>query len=124
MKIIFTGGGTIGSVSPLLAIKDTIEESGKAAEFLWVGTKNGIEKEIVGKEKMPYLAIWAAKWRRYLNWQMFIDPIRFVVGFLQSLLVIKTFKPDYIISAGGFVGVPMIWAGWCLRKICVIHQQD
>lgn len=124
MKIIFTGGGTIGSVSPLLAIKDKIEESGKATEFLWVGTKDGIEKEIVGKEKMPYLYILSAKLRRYFSWQIFIDPIRFVIGFLQSLLIIKTFKPDYIISAGGFVAVPMVWAGWCLRRVCVIHQQD
>jgi UDP-N-acetylglucosamine--N-acetylmuramyl-(pentapeptide) pyrophosphoryl-undecaprenol N-acetylglucosamine transferase len=124
MKIILTGGGTMGSVSPLLAIAEKLKEKDGNNEFLWLGTKNGPEKQFIEEEKIPFKAIPSGKFRRYFSGWNFIDPFLIIAGFFSSLWIILKFKPKIIISAGGFVGVPVIWAGWILRAPSLIHQQD
>lgn len=124
LKIILSGGGTIGAVSPLLAIKEKLIEKKIPAEFIWVGTVNGIEKDIIAREKIEYCAIQSGKFRRYFSFQNFIDPFRFIAGFFQSLGIIKKFQPDLILSAGGFVSVPLAMAAKLRGKTVIIHQQD
>ena len=124
MKIILTGGGTIGSVSPLIAIKQELEKQKIQADYLWVGTETGIEKNIIDKQNIPYKAIKSAKLRRYFSGWNFLVPFQFLVGWFQSLKIIIKFKPDIILSAGSFVCVPVVLAGWLLKKKTVIHQQD
>lgn len=124
-KIIFSGGGTGGSVSPLLAIADTLRNSEKYKyEFLWVGTKNGIEKQMVDSAGIPFKSISAGKFRRYLSFKNISDLFKVISGFFQSIPLIINEKPDLIMSAGGFVSVPLAWAAWVLRKKIIIHQQD
>ncbi|PIR13227.1 undecaprenyldiphospho-muramoylpentapeptide beta-N-acetylglucosaminyltransferase [Candidatus Falkowbacteria bacterium CG11_big_fil_rev_8_21_14_0_20_39_10] len=133
-KIILTGGGTAGSVSPLLAIFEeltslkhpflTKEREGVRYDFLWVGTKKGIEKEMVGKAGIKFKSITSGKLRRYFSWQNFIDPFKILIGFFQSIFIVLKFKPDLVMSAGGFVSVPVVWAAWLLGVKIIIHQQD
>lgn len=123
MKILLTGGGTMGSVSPLLAITEEIKKQDKI-EFLWIGTKNGPEKKVIENYKIPFKAIFSGKLRRYFSWQNFIDIFKIKIAFWQSFFILLKFKPDVILSAGSFVGVPVIWAGWLLRIPCLIHQLD
>ncbi|MBU1132330.1 undecaprenyldiphospho-muramoylpentapeptide beta-N-acetylglucosaminyltransferase [Patescibacteria group bacterium] len=124
MKIILTGGGTIGAVSPLLSIKEKIEEQYSGSEFIWIGTKAGIEREIITKENIPYYSISAGKLRRYFSWRNFIEPFSLIAGFFQSLRIVRKFDPDLILSVGGFVSVPVVIAGWLQKKKSIIHQQD
>jgi UDP-N-acetylglucosamine--N-acetylmuramyl-(pentapeptide) pyrophosphoryl-undecaprenol N-acetylglucosamine transferase len=124
MKIILSGGGTMGSVSPLLAIKETMDAQEIAVEYLWVGTREGIERTVVENENILYASISSGKLRRYFSWKNFIDPFRIIGGVFQSIKIILAFKPDIILSAGGFVSVPLVWAGWLLGVKSVIHQQD
>jgi len=124
MKIIISGGGTIGSVSPLIAIFEEIKRIKPDAEFLWLATKNGPEIELIKSYNIPIKEIYSGKLRRYFSFQNFIDPFRIFLGFIQSFFIIKKFKPQVILSAGGFVAVPVVWAGWFLRRPCLIHQQD
>ncbi|NQT50085.1 undecaprenyldiphospho-muramoylpentapeptide beta-N-acetylglucosaminyltransferase [Candidatus Kuenenbacteria bacterium] len=126
MKIILTGGGTIGSVSPLLAIKHELVEQKMCSnsDFIWVGTEEGVEKDIIEKENFPYFSIKSGKFRRYFSKENFIDPFRILKGIFQSIKIIRDFNPDYILSAGSFVSVPVVIAGWILRKKTIIHQQD
>lgn len=124
MRILFTGGGTIGSVSPLLAIKDTMETQNIPVEGLWVGTESGLEKDIINKQGMDYVSIKAGKLRRYFSWRNFIDPFLLMFGVAQSISIIRKFKPDVVLSAGGFVSVPVVWAAWLLKKKSIVHQQD
>ena len=124
MRIILTGGGTMGAVYPLLAIKETMQEKGIQAEFLFVGTRNGIEKEIIERENILYKGISAGKFRRYFSLETLIAPFQVVKGLFQSLSIIKEFEPDLIISVGGFVSVPVIWAASFRNKKIIIHQQD
>jgi len=140
MKIILSGGGTGGSVAPLLAIAEELKFKKNDAEFLWIGTKKGIEKKMVQNfsfasarikktqiernNTIQYKSISSGKMRRYFSFKNFIDPFLIKLGFFQSLWIIFKFNPDIILTAGGFVAVPVVWAGWILRKPVLIHQQD
>jgi len=130
MKILLTGGGTAGSVSPLLAIAQKIKKNNSNAEFLWVGAKNGLEKKMVADYSRAQLGdikfkpIASGKLRRYFDIRNFFDIFKIKIGFFQSIFIILKFKPDIILSAGSFIAVPVIWAGWILGKKSLIHQQD
>lgn len=123
-KLILTGGGTMGSVTPLLAVAEEIKKQIPDAEFLWLGTKSGPEKKMMEKADIAFKTIPSGKLRRYFSGWNFIDPFFILAGFLKSLWIILKFKPRIILSAGGFVGVPVIWAGWLLRVPSLVHQQD
>jgi len=124
MRIILAGGGTMGSVSPLIAIFEEIKKQQLTAEFLWLATKSGSEEGLITSYQIPIKKISSGKLRRYFSWQNFLDPFRILVGFFQSLIIIFKFKPQAVISAGGFVAVPVTWAAWLLRRPVLIHQQD
>ena len=124
MKIMFSGGGTLGPVTPLLSIAETCKKVYPEMQFVWVGTKNGPEKEVVENYKISFYPIGAGKWRRYWSWHNISDLFRIVVAFFQSILLLWHEKPDVLISAGGFVSVPLHWAGWLLGIPSWIHQQD
>lgn len=122
-KIMMSGGGTGGSVAPLLAIYDELKNDNNF-EFCWLGTKDGIEREMLKNKDIKYFAIAAGKFRRYWSWQNLIDLARIKIGFWQALFILIKEQPDIVVSAGGFVSVPVVWAGWCLRVPSIIHQQD
>lgn len=125
MRIILSGGGTGGSVSPILAIAEEIKKQYSETEFLFIGTKKGVpEKELVKTQKIPYQSIYSGKLRRYLSWRNCVDPFLILMGFFQSFFIILKYKPKAVISAGGFVAVPLSWAGWFCRVPVFIHQQD
>ncbi len=124
MKIILSGGGTLGPVIPLLAIAEAYKKNFPDAEFVWVGTKNGPEKPVVIQAGLPFFVIGAGKWRRYFSLLNLADILRIVVGFFQSLLFLWQEKPDALISCGGFVSVPLHFAGWLLGIPAWVHQQD
>lgn len=124
MKIILSGGGTLGSVIPLLAIADHVRSTHKEAEFVWVGTKTGPEKEIIQKEGMRYLHLESGKLRRYASLLNILDLFRCIIGFGQACMLIWRENPDLCISAGGFVSVPLHFAAWWFGIPTWIHQQD
>ncbi|MBI5022690.1 MAG: UDP-N-acetylglucosamine--N-acetylmuramyl-(pentapeptide) pyrophosphoryl-undecaprenol N-acetylglucosamine transferase [Candidatus Magasanikbacteria bacterium] len=124
MRVIFSGGGTLGPVMPLIAIYQELKNKYPEWEFLWVGTKKGPEKNIAAKYDLPFEYISSAKLRRYNSWQNFFAVFLFLAGFIQSWKLIKKFRPDLLISAGGFVSVPLHWVAWLLKKTTIIHQQD
>ncbi len=125
MKILLTGGGTIGSVSPLLAISQELKKSHPEIEFLFLGSgKSAAEKELVANYQIPFKIIFNGKLRRYFSLLNFIDPFFIFLGFIQSFFILLKFKPNLIISAGSFVSVPVVWAGWILKIPSLIHQQD
>ena len=124
MKILFSGGGTLGPVTPLLALKEMIVEEFSGAKFLWIGTVSGIEKELIEKEGIPFQTISSGKLRRYFSFLNFFDLFRFIFGFFESLIILHKQKPDLCVSAGGFVSVPVHYAAVCLGIPTWIHQQD
>lgn len=114
----------MGSVSPLIAVYEQIKKLQPEAEFLFVGSKRGQEQQAVESYKIPFRSISAGKCRRYFSGQSFFDPFRVILGFIQSFFILLKFKPNALIIAGSFVGVPVAWSAWFLRIPVLIHQQD
>jgi len=124
MKILLAGGGTLGSVNPLVAMYEEAKIQHKNWDWFWVGTKDGIERRLVGSLGIEYEWVPTIKLRRYFSLRVLVDPFFFAFAFLRSLLIVMVEKPDVIIGAGSFVSVPVAWAGWLFRKKIIIHQQD
>ncbi len=121
-KILFSGGGTGGSVTPLLALAEDLDK--EKYEFLFVGTKDGIERDMVKKTNIRYRWIHSGKLRRYFSWQNFIDPFKIIIGFFESLALLTDEKPNLVISAGSFASVSIVWAAWLFNIPVIIHQMD
>lgn len=125
MKILFSGGGTLGPVTPLLAIKDVIEKKYKNTEIFWIGTKQGPEKEFLSKSSdIKFFSVSSGKFRRYFSLFNIFDIFKIIIGFFQAFVILWKTNPDICISAGGFVSVPVHLAAWFLGIPTWIHQQD
>jgi len=124
MKVLFTGGGTMGSVTPLIAVAEELKNRDPSNDYYWLGTKQGPEKEVIKNYNIEFKAICSGKLRRYFSWLNFLDIVKVIVGLIQSLVLLIKWKPQIIISAGGFTAVPVVWAGWLLNIPSLIHQQD
>ncbi|MBU0661433.1 UDP-N-acetylglucosamine--N-acetylmuramyl-(pentapeptide) pyrophosphoryl-undecaprenol N-acetylglucosamine transferase [Patescibacteria group bacterium] len=123
MKIIFSGGGTLGPVTPLLAIVD-IAKTHYQAEVLWVGTIRGPERSLIEEKGIPFVTLSSGKFRRYLSFWNVIDITRIFIGFFQAVRLLWKEQPDMCVSAGGFISVPLHWAAFVLGIPTWIHQQD
>lgn len=121
-KIILTGGGSAGHVTPNIALADKLKNSGWQIEY--IGSSNGIEKDIIGKTDIPYYGIASGKLRRYFSLENFIDPFKVLYGIFQAFYTIKKIKPDIIFSKGGFVTVPVVIGGFLNKIPVVIHESD
>ena len=123
-KLLLTGGGTGGSVTPLLAIIDELRKKNKNFNYLWLGTKMGPERKMIEQENIRFISIIAGKWRRYFSFYNFIDLFKIKIAFWLSLFIMIKWRPNLIISAGSYVSVPVCWAGWILRIPVLIYQLD
>lgn len=121
-KIVLTGGGTAGHVSPNIALLPYLKEEGY--EITYIGSKNGIEKNLIADYGLPYVGISTGKLRRYFDVKNFTDPFRVIHGFREARKFLKTYKPDVVFSKGGFVSVPVVRAAGSLHIPCVIHESD
>jgi len=121
-KIILTGGGTAGHVTPNLALLPLLKADG--FEIHYIGSKNGLEKELVESAGIPYHGISAGKLRRYMDIKNFTDVFRIVKGFIDAMGVIRRLKPDIVFSKGGFVTVPVLAAARARRIKNVTHESD
>ena len=103
-RIILTGGGTAGHVTPNIALLPRLREL--QYDIHYIGSYNGMEKQLVEQQGIPYHGISSGKLRRYFSLQNFTDPFRVLKGFSEANRLIKQLKPDVIFSKGGFVSVP------------------
>ncbi|MDP2586511.1 MAG: UDP-N-acetylglucosamine--N-acetylmuramyl-(pentapeptide) pyrophosphoryl-undecaprenol N-acetylglucosamine transferase [Candidatus Komeilibacteria bacterium] len=125
LKIILTGGGTLGSVSPLIAVWQELASQNISVEALLVGTSFGPEKKFLQQyPAIKFAAIPQAKLRRYFSLLNLLTPLLLVAALIKSFFILHNFKPDLIISAGGFTGVPIIWLGKMFGYKIIIHQLD
>ncbi len=124
ISAVFCGGGTLGPVTPLLAVAKEIGVRAPGSRLAWIGTADGPEERLVSASGIPFRAVSAGKLRRYFSWSNFTDPFRIVRGFFQSLALLRRLRADVVVSAGGFVAVPVTWAAGFLRIPVHVHQQD
>ena len=121
-RIILTGGGTAGHVTPNIALLPRLKELGY--DIHYIGSYTGIEKDLIKQFEIPYHGISSGKLRRYFSVQNFTDPFRVLKGFREANKLIKELKPDVIFSKGGFVSVPVVMAGKRRHVPTIIHESD
>lgn len=121
-RIILTGGGTAGHVTPNIALLPRLKELGYDIQY--IGSYTGIEKELIEPFGTPYHGISSGKLRRYFSVQNFTDPFRVLKGFREAHKLIRQLKPDVIFSKGGFVSVPVVLAGKRCKVPVIIHESD
>lgn len=121
-RIILTGGGTAGHVTPNIALLPRLKEL--QYDIHYIGSYNGIEKELIEQFGIPYHGIATGKLRRYFSVQNFTDPFRVLKGMNDAKKLVKILKPDVIFSKGGFVSVPVVLAGKSRHVPTIIHESD
>ncbi len=124
IKYLVTGGGTGGHIYPALSIINEIKEKDKDAEILYVGTKNGLESEIVPKEGIKFKSIRVKGMPRKINKESFISLKELLHGLNDSRKIIKEFKPDIVIGTGGFVCGPVVFMATRRKIPTLIHEQN
>ena len=121
-KIVLTGGGTAGHVTPNIALLPFLEREG--FEVSYIGSYGGIEKRLIEDFHLPYYGISTGRFRRYFDLKNFSDPLRVMKGYTQARTILKEIKPDVVFSKGGFVSVPVVRAASSLKIPCIIHESD
>ncbi len=121
-KILLTGGGTAGHVTPNLALVPGLKQAGFTIEYM--GSYDGIEKALVEKAGIPYHGISSGKLRRYMDLKNLTDPVRILKGLHEARLYMKKHRPDIVFSKGGFVSVPVVIAAAEYKIPVVIHESD
>jgi len=118
-----TGGGTLGHVTPHLALIPHLRAAGY--EIHYIGTENGMEAPKMRAEPgVQYHAVKSGKLRRYFSWQNFTDPFRVIAGAFQSARLMGKIRPDVVFSKGGFVAVPVVFGAWLHRVPVLCHESD
>lgn len=121
-KIVLTGGGTAGHVTPNMALIPKLQELDY--EIVYMGSYDGIEKKLMEDFDIPYYGIATGKFRRYFDPKNFSDPFRVIKGMAEARKYLKEIKPDVLFSKGGFVSVPVVRAAYSLGIPCIIHESD
>ena len=122
-KIILTGGGSAGHVTPNLALLPQLQAEG--IEVHYIGTADGIERTIVSERSdITYHVISSGKLRRYFSWKNFTDPFRVLRGMFQARRIMREVKPAAVFSKGGFVSVPVVIAAHGKHIPVVTHESD
>lgn len=122
--ILLAGGGTGGSVSPLLAVAASLRRQAPTVRCVFVGTRRGPEERLVRAAGLPFEAIPAGKLRRYWSGQNFVDVGRVAAGLVAAWRLLTRLRPAAVVSAGGFVAVPVVWTAWVRRIPVLVHQPD
>jgi UDP-N-acetylglucosamine--N-acetylmuramyl-(pentapeptide) pyrophosphoryl-undecaprenol N-acetylglucosamine transferase len=120
--IVFTGGGTAGHVTPNIAL---IESMGQRDwQLHYIGSQDGVERDMIERIGVPYYAVQSGKLRRYFSWQNFLDPLKVLAGISQSYLLLRKIKPHIVFSKGGFVALPVVIGAWLNRIPVIAHESD
>lgn len=123
MRIVLTGGGTAGHVTPHLSLIPRLKEMGY--EIHYIGTAEGIEHQMIASiPGVTYHTVKSGKLRRYFDVKNFTDPFRVIAGAFQSVALMRKLKPDVCFSKGGFVSVPVVIGAWLCRVPAVCHESD
>lgn len=125
MRIVLTGGGSGGHITPLIAVARKLREKlGSDLELLYIGSGAQMEKDFMNQEGIPAKYVLSGKMRRYFSFQNFVDIFKLPIGFIQALWILLVFMPDAVFSKGGSISVPVVIAAWLYRIPILIHESD
>jgi UDP-N-acetylglucosamine--N-acetylmuramyl-(pentapeptide) pyrophosphoryl-undecaprenol N-acetylglucosamine transferase len=121
-KIVMTGGGTAGHVTPNIALMPALKKADY--EITYIGSYQGMEKDLIEAQGIPYYGIASGKLRRYFDLKNFSDPFKVLKGYGEAIRLMKQLKPDIVFSKGGFVSVPVVLAAKHCHVPAIIHESD
>lgn len=121
-KIALTGGGTAGHITPNIALIPELKK--RKFDIIYIGSKNGMEKDIIEKRNIPFFGITADKLRRYLDVKNFLMPANVIKGIGEAYKILKDNKIDVVFSKGGYVSVPVVVAASRLKISVISHEAD
>lgn len=121
-KIVLTGGGSAGHVTPNLALIPNLQAQGWSVEY--IGSEHGVERAMIEGVAIPYHPIATGKLRRYFSWQNLLDPFSVLLGIWQAFRLLRRIKPQVVFSKGGFVALPVVVGAWLSRIPVVAHESD
>lgn len=121
---MLAGGGTGGHLFPALAIAEEVQKLEPATEFLFVGTRGKIEARLVPQRGYPFRSIWISGLHRRLTIENLLFPVKVIVSLIQSLMILRKFKPDVVIGTGGYVCGPVLFVATWLRIPTVVHESN
>jgi UDP-N-acetylglucosamine--N-acetylmuramyl-(pentapeptide) pyrophosphoryl-undecaprenol N-acetylglucosamine transferase len=123
-RILLSGGGTAGSVTPLLALVEKIHQQRSDVAFRFIGSENGPERALVNAAGIPFTAISSGKLRRYWSWSNVSDLKNIWRGYRQAQSIVREWQPHVAVTAGSFVSVPVHYAAHRNGVPTIVHQQD
>lgn len=121
-KIVLTGGGTAGHVTPNIALLPSLKKAGFSISY--IGSYHGIERKLIEEQNVPYYGISSGKLRRYMDIKNLTDPFRVLKGYTEAVKILRVLKPDVLFSKGGFVSVPVVFAAKHFHIPVIIHESD
>lgn len=124
MKVVVVAGGTGGHIYPALAIINKIKQSEKKCEILYIGTTDRMEKDIVPKMGIKFIGLEMKGLSRknvFSNISVFK---LYKKAIKESKKILKEFKPDVVIGAGGYITAPVLYAAHKLHYPILIHEQN
>ena len=121
-KIILTGGGTAGHITPNIALIPMLQRAGY--EVHYIGAKGSMEEKLITPLGIPFYTVSVGKLRRYFDLKNFSDPFRVVKGVFEARKIIAKVKPDVVFAKGGFVSVPVVTGAKLCGVPAVLHESD
>lgn len=122
--IVLAGGGTGGSLTPLLAVASALRRHDARTRCFFLCTTAAIDARLLQASGWAFQAIPAGKLRRYADWRNVTDVGRIIAGFAQARACLRRERAAAVVTAGSFVGVPVAWAAWTRHIPVLVHQQD
>ncbi len=122
LRLLIAGGGTGGHVLPAIAVLEELARRQIRLDGLWVGSADGVERQEATSAGVAFRSIPTGKLRRYRDLKNLRDAARIPVGVVQAARIVRGFRPDVILSTGGFVSVPTVIAAWRSGPT-VTHEQ-
>lgn len=132
MRVLITGGGSGGHISPALAVAQRLRRDFSDVELLYVGgsltmegsTGESLESRLVKPTGIPFKLIHVGKLKRGgVSWSTFSRLWGFLPGLVEAWMVVRSFKPNVLFSSGGYVSLPVVIAAWLHRVPIIIHEQ-
>ncbi|MCR5030523.1 MAG: undecaprenyldiphospho-muramoylpentapeptide beta-N-acetylglucosaminyltransferase [Selenomonadaceae bacterium] len=124
MRIIVSGGGTGGHIYPALTIVRAIQKKISDAEFLYVGTKDGLEADIVPKEGLAFETVNIQGFKRSLTPENLVRGAQAFGGVVKAMSIVRRFKPDVAVGTGGYVCGPILLASSLMGIPTLIQEQN
>lgn len=124
IRVLLAAGGTGGHVYPAIAIADAIKDRSPDSEILFVGTRDRMEWQTVPKSGYEIKSVWISGFHRRLTPQNLLFPVKLLTSIIQSYSILNSFKPDVVISCGGFAAGPIGWVAAKKGIPIVIQEQN